>query len=157
MIIKGRLEKKSSILRHPDLYEDVTMLCFIVPEAYKKSLMDYYNKNGIMGNQELQLAPWPLEITERAKKHFFAMRDAFVLASQGDIMPDRAYKDQCYRDCIRELDIRKNGILISSLKELDKREMWQATELMNQWCVEAGVNLTTLNIEHKSVQKELRG
>jgi len=156
MIVKGRLEPKSNILSHPEMYSDVTMLCFVVSEAYKGPLTAYYNENGIKDYQELSIEPWPLGITERAKKHFFAMRDAFVLASQGDIMPDRAYKDQTYRDCIRELDIRKDGKIVSSLKDLDKREMWQATELMNQWCIEAGVNLETLGIEHKAVQKELR-
>ena len=156
MIIKGRLEKKSSILSHPDFYKDVTMLCFIVPEAYKRPLTDYYNENGIKDYQELQLAPWPLTPTERSRKLFFALRDRLAIHTEGE-KTGREYKDHLYRSCVKELDIRKEGKIVNSLKDLDKRETWLLIELMVQWCMEAEADIRDLVPEYNDSQKELRG
>lgn len=153
LLLKGRLEPKSNILSHPDMYEDVTLLCFVVSEAYKGPLRAYYTEQGIKEYQELMLSPWPLNPTERGRKFFFKLRD--VLAEKmGDM--SRQHKDHLYRSCVRELDLRKEGKIINSLKDLDKRGLWMATEVLHGWAVEAGADLRGLIPEYTESQKGLR-
>jgi len=154
IILKGRIEKKTLLLNNPELYTDVPVLCLIIPKNYLPGLIGF--SEGVrMESLEITLKKWPINITDRAIKHFFALRDAFVMATQGDIAPDRAYKDKCYRDCVRELDIKKDGKIVDSIKDLDKRQLWQITELMMQYCLEAGADIR--NLSHAEIQKELKG
>jgi len=153
--VKGRLEPKSNILSHPDLYQDVTLLCFVVTEAYRGPLTAYYKENGIMNYQELQLAPWPLNPTERSRKLFFALRDRLAIHTEGE-GTGREYKDHLYRSCVKELDIRKEGKIVNSIKDLDKRETWLLIELMVQWCLEAESDIRDLIPEYNESQGELK-
>ena len=156
IIIKGRLEPKTNVLSKPEFYQETTMLCFIVPDTYKQALLSYYQEHGMKVSMELTIRPWPEDITTRAIKYFFAMRDALVLQTQGDITPDRKYKDHLYRSCVKELDIRKEGKVVDSLKDLDKRGLWAATELMRQHCLEEGADIRALIPHVDAVQQELK-
>ena len=155
VILKGRIEKKTLLLNNPELYTDVPVVCLIIPKNYLPGLINFSGEVK-MQSLEITLKKWPENITERAIKYFFAMRDALVLVTQGDTMPDRKYKDHLYRSCVKELDLWKEGKLISSLKDLDKRGLWAATELMRQWCLNEGVDMRVLNPHVDAIQKELK-
>lgn len=151
IIIKGRIEKKNLILEHPELYTDTPMISFIFPREYMLGLAAYIKENGL-NDYELTLAPWPIDPTIRARKFFFAMRDRLAEKTEGE-GATRDYKDHLYRSCVRELDIRRNGKVLDSLKDLDKRELWNVTEIMHQWCVEAEVNMGDMIPEYNDVQR----
>ena len=153
IIVKGRLEPKSNILSKPEFYSDATMLSFILPEAYKQAMLDYYHEYGFKEHMEITLRPWPQDPTDRARKFFFKLRD-LLAEHMGD--GSREHKDHLYRSCVRELDIRKGDMVINSLKDLDKRGLWAATELMHQWAIDAGTDLRGLVPEYDSSQRGLK-
>ncbi len=155
IILRGRVEKKANILKHPKLYQDVNLICFHIRKEYIPGLVTFGQETDLK-NIEITLKPWPEDVTTRAIKYFFAMRDALVLQTQGDITPDRNYKDHLYRSCIKKLDIWEDGKLVDSIKGLDKKELWQATEAMKQDCLNEGADIRNLTPEVEAIQKELK-
>ncbi len=155
IILRGRVEKKANILKHPEFYQDVNLICFHIRKEYISGLITFGQETDLK-NIEITLKPWPEDVTTRAIKYFFAMRDALVLQTQGNITPDREYKTHLYRSCIKALDIWKDDVLVDSYKDLDKKGMYQATELMKQWCLDAGADIRNLTPEVEAIQKELK-
>lgn len=153
IILKGRLEPKSNIISKPEFYSDTSMLCFIIPEAYKVPFLAYYKEHGMLEAMELTVKPWPLDPQERAKRFFFKLRDR-VAEQQGDT--GRENRDNLYRSAVRSLDLKKEGKLIQSLKDLDKRGLWLATEKMHEYAIEAECYLGDLIPEMKASQQELK-
>ena len=153
IIIKGRLISKSSILAKPEFFTDTPLLVFTLPEVYKQPMMAYYETYGMKNDMELTIAPWPLNPTDRARKFFFALRDR-IAEKLGDT--SRENKDMLYRSAVRELDLRKEGKLISSLKDLDKTGLFMATEVLHTWAIEAECYLSDLIPEMKASQASLK-
>ena len=153
IVIRGRLISKSSVLNKPDFFKDTPMLVFLLPEVYQQPFMKYFKEHGMKENMELQIAPWPLEPTERAKKFFFTLRDR-VAEAQGD--SSRENKDMLYRSAVKELGLRKGNTIINSLKDLDRTGLFMATEIMHAWAIEAEAYITDLIPEMKASQKGLK-
>lgn len=135
IIITGRLQSKSGVLKHPKLFEDVPLVILHVRNAYMSGLKHFANTHDIR-ELEITIKERSKDPTERAWKFFFALRDNLAVHTEGE-RTGKEYKDHLYRSCVRELQIRKDGKIVDSLKDLDKREMWLVTEIMLQWCVEA--------------------
>ncbi|MCK5614002.1 hypothetical protein KAR91_69710 [Candidatus Pacearchaeota archaeon] len=155
IIIKAQVEKKSRVLAHPDLYTDTNMICFIVPRDYEQALINF-GRTHDLSSIELTLAPWPEDVTERAHKFFFALRDRLAAVSDGEKV-DKEHRDSLYRNCITEFGFPKDGGgFKNSIKDLGKRELWLCTELMMDWCVEAKANVEDMKPEYKFVQKEMK-
>ncbi len=155
IILKGRLEPKSNILSHPEFYKNTAMLCFVLPEAYKAPFMKYFIEHGMKDYQEITIKNWPLEVTERAKKLFFTIRDRVAVHTEGENVT-RDYKEHLYRSCIEELGLTEKGKRVRSLKTLSKRDMHMATELMIQWAYEAEAYIADLVPEMKAVRQDLK-
>ena len=137
--IRGRVLKKDHVLNSPDLYKDETLIILRVSTNYYYSLVNFAKENDIT-NLEVSLRSTGGK-SERARRFFFALRDRLAEQS-GDT--SKSYKDHLYRACIRELRIFEEGMLVDSIKNLDRKQLWTATERMLDWCVQAECNLTDL-------------
>jgi len=155
IIIRGRLINKNHILDKPDFFRDTSMMVFLLPEEYRIPMTEYY-KNHKMEDMELTIRDWPKTPQERAKHLFFAIRDRIAIDQNGPQV-SREDKDHLYHSCIEELDIWHEGRKINSIKDLNKRELHVATELMIQWAYEAEVDISDLVPEVRAVRKEIKG
>lgn len=153
IIIKGRLEPKTNILKAPEMYTDTALLVFILPEAYKQPFMKYFYDHNMKDPMELTIRPWPLNKTDRATKFFFKLRDR-IAEAQGDT--SRENKNNLYRSAVKELGLKKEGTIINSLKDLDKTGLFLATEVLHQWAVEAEAYISDLIPEYKASQANLK-
>ena len=147
-IVKGFLVSKKKILENPNAYREKHMICLEVGEEYLQALVHFGTEVDLSKPLEVTMKPWPEEITERAKDFFFTLRDR-VCKAMGD--ETRGHKDHLYRMCLQEYTAGKK----KSIKELNKQELWQCTELMYQWCFENDAYIGDLLRERINIQKEL--
>lgn len=143
-IVRGALIKKDLVLSQPDTFRDVPLICLRVDPRYLPALVEFsQNKKVDLGDLEIHLFPGTKNITERAAKFFFQMRDK-VADLQGD--DSQTNKDLLYRFCIESLGFLDHGVLKNSIKQLNRWELWKATELMYEWLTEAALSSTGENI-----------
>lgn len=150
IIIHCYVEKKKNVLSKPDLYTDSPMICLMVKKEYYKGLLAY-SRDHDMGDLEVTLSPWPEDVTDRARKFFFAVRDALAKAS-GD--STKKYKDHLYRSCLADMCLAEGQEIKNSLTDLNKRELWLATNLMWENAVNCGADLRHLQVDYKVNQGE---
>ncbi|TET97704.1 MAG: hypothetical protein E3J23_08480 [Candidatus Stahlbacteria bacterium] len=148
-IIKGWIVYKSDLLKSPDKYRDKNIICFEFGEEYLNTLNMFSGEIDFTKPFEVILHPWPEEITGRAKRFFFTLRDRICKAS-GD--ESKEYKEHIYQTCIESLLLRHGDGFKNSISQLNKQELWQATEIMLQWCFEADAYIGDLQTEYYTVK-----
>ena len=137
--IRGRVLKKDHVLNSPDLYKDETLIILRVSTNYYYPLVNFAKENDIT-NLEITLRSTGGK-SERARRFFFALRDRLAEQS-GDT--SKGYKEHLYRSCIRGLEIFRGDEIVDSIRDVDRKQLWSATELMLDWCVQAECDLTDL-------------
>lgn len=155
LVVKGELEAKKNILNHPNHYRNKTMICLMVDKIYLDALR-IFNQEVNLESAELEVTikEWPKDPTERAKEFFFSLRDRVCKASHDE---SREYKNHIYRECLKEMQFPLVGEAgyKTSIKQLDKRELWQATEKMYQWGFNAEAYMADFSIEFYAVKEGL--
>ena len=127
--VVGRLQSKTGVLEHPELFTDVPLIILHIRDAYMLGLTAWAETHDIR-DLELTIREKQKDATQRAWHFFFALRDRLAKKTEGE-NATRSYKEHLYRSAVRELGIRKEGKLVDSLKDLDKRETWICTELLH--------------------------
>ncbi len=147
MIVKGLIVDKRDILANPNKYKNQVLVCFSVGREYLQKLKLYRSEVDLTKPLEVKMKPWPEEITDRARRFFFELRDR-VAKAQGD--ETRQNKDHLYRSCLLEYTGLK-----SHMSDLNKQELWQCTELMFRWSLEAEAYIGDLQAEYHEVKEGL--
>ena len=150
IILHCYVEKKRNVLAKPNLYTDSPLICLMVKREYYEGLMSYA-KDHDMSDLEVTLSPWPKDQTERARKLFFAVRDALAKVS-GDTTKE--YKDHLYRACLEDMCLAEGQEIKNSITDLNKRELWLTTNLMWENAVNEGADLRHLQVDYKVNQGE---
>lgn len=153
-IIKGSIISKSDLLKNPAEYDNKNLMCIEFGEGYLNALLLFSKEVDFDKPLEVILHPWPEKITERAIKFFFALRDRVCKASEDE---SKEYKNNIYHNCIKSFHIKTAEGIKESITQLNKQELWQATELMYQWGYEAGAYMGDFTRERGQIRKELEG
>ena len=152
--VMGAVQSKSGVLSHPDFFTDTPLIILRVHKDYLQSLVEWSKEHNIK-ELEIEIRERPVEVQERAKRFFFAVRDKIAIKTEGE-NATRKYKDHLYRSCIKELGIVENGKIVNSLKTLSRRDLHMATELILQWAVEAECDISDLVPEMKAIRIGLK-
>lgn len=152
IIVQGALESKQRVLTHVNFYNDVPLVILRVRKEYFAGLMNWAKTHDIK-ELEITIREKQKDITERAKRFFFTLRDR-IAKHQGDT--SRENKDNLYRSAVKELDLWKKGHIISSLKDLDKRGMFMATEVLHRYAIESEAYIGDLIPDYTEIQKGLK-
>lgn len=151
--IRAKLIKKHHILRAPDLYKEEPLLCLWVNPAYLNGLIAF-SKITNMHNLEVVIREYINDPTERAIKFFFVLRDRVAEAS-GDT--SKEYKSHLHHACVREFHfVDDDRNIKSSIKELNKKELWSVTEAMHRYALEANAYIGDLRAEYREIEEDIR-
>lgn len=123
--LRGRLLSKKDVLENPERYKDRHVMIFeLRDENYYTAARQFHKEwHGKMDKLVLALGFMPERFEDRAKNLFFAMRDE-LCNQMGDT--SRANKDAVYHGLILGCEFRTvDGRVIESIKELDKRQLWE--------------------------------
>jgi len=151
-IIKGVIVNKEDVLKNPKKYFGRNLMCLEFGDEYLNALRLFSKEVNLNKPLEIVIHQWPEDPTDRAKKFFFTLRDRVCKAS-GD--ESREYKDHIYRTCVESLMSREGDGYKNSLPQLNKQELWQATEAMFRMCFEASAYIGDLQTEFYQVKEIL--
>lgn len=152
-IIKGTIVNKEDVLKNPQKYAGRNLMCLEFGDEYLNALLMFGKEVDLNKPLEVILHPWPEDPTDRAKRFFFTLRDRVCKAS-GDESKD--YKDHIYRVCLESLMMEFGDSFKNSLSQLNKQELWQATEAMFRMCFDADAYVGDLQTEFYQVKEILK-
>ena len=127
--LRGRIVPKKRVLDNPEAFREKNIVVFEIDEKYYKAAKEWATHNApLLHDLLITMGFQSREFTESALRLFWAITTE-ITKHMGD--PTKSNKEAIHDWALEELmahDI--DGHLKTSLKELDKRELWQVTQLL---------------------------
>lgn len=153
--IKGDILSKKVVLDNPETYRDKKLLIVEIDDGFVSTLLEWVSNKDNLTNVSCTLDNWGTDWSSKAKKYFYFLRDRLAQA-QGDTT--REAKDLLKAHCLVELDAREaNGDIKKSFSRLTKKELWEATQIMERWVDEAGGYKADLRDQRAYLQGAIDG